>query len=138
MSPARFIELLRSRGPALQNWPEADRRAARRLLATSRRCRRAYLAALATDSSLEARVDPAVLSRLAAGVRNRMPAGPSAAAPKPFGRLWRSPAGWAALAACGLLGAWVGWHEPPLPQTPFLLAAAQITPLDGDPLDPAP
>jgi hypothetical protein len=137
MRPAQFLHLLHARGPALDSWPKPERRAGRQLLASSQRCRDAYLAALATDETLEAPVDPALLSRLTAGLRTRM--APDRRPPRStHSRTVRVPVGWAALAACGLLGAWVGWlAAPPSPQ-PYLLASVQIPALDADPLDAAP
>lgn len=81
--------------------------------------------ALAADETLEASVDPAVLSRLAAGLRSRMV--PDRRPPRSTHRqMVHVPVGWAALAASGLLGAWVGWlAAPPSPQ-PYLLASVQF------------
>lgn len=82
-------------------------------------------------------MEPALLSRLTAGLRTRM--APDRRPPrKTHSRTVRVPVGWAALTACGLLGAWVGWFAAPPPPRHYLLASAQITALDADPLDGAP
>ena len=91
-----------------------------------------YLAALVADPGLGETahtLDPALLARLHANVREQLAADFVTPA-----RAWPSPAlRWSALAACALLGIWIGWAEAPRP-APTLLAAVQLTPFS----DPAP
>jgi hypothetical protein len=142
MTPARFRALLRVRGPALELWPEDDRAAARLLMAVSRRCRSGYLEALEGDQTLDDSIDPALLARLRGGARQRI----ARNATPPERRVASSLAvsfRFGTLAACGLLGAWLGWRGiPPQPAphmlAPYLLAELQVTALDPGALDPAP
>ncbi len=83
--------------------------------------------ALETDPTLEAEVRslrPALTFRLTAGVQARI--GPVACpvrARRAFPLLGAS-----ALAACALMGVWVGWSADRAAPAPTLLAAVQITP----------
>jgi hypothetical protein len=153
MTPARFVTLLRVRGPALELWPEHDRVAARHLIAVSRRCRSGYLAALEGDQTLDDSIDPATFARLQDGTRRRLAQDgrhPQGARPRLARDAGKRLAGlpltaslrFGTLAACGLLGVWLGWRDmaqpsPDLP-APFLLAAVQATALDPGTPDSAP
>jgi len=64
-------------------------------------------------------VDPALVVRLTVGAGRRT-------RPRPA-------LGWSALAACALLGVWVGWTAADAAPAPTLLAAVQITPLADPP-----
>lgn len=133
LTPRRFARLLRQHGTDLAAWPPAEREGARRLMRWWPSARAGYLSALAADPELgrTARaLDPARLAHMHAAVRGKL-AAESAAAPLPT---WFSPGlRWGALAACALLGMWIGWAEAQQP-VPTLLAAVQLTPLS----DPAP
>ncbi len=84
--------------------------------------RERLLRALEADPTIEAEtraVDPALVARLTAGAARRT-------RPRPG-------LGWSALAACALLGLWVGWTAADAAPAPTLLAAVQITPLADPP-----
>lgn len=103
MTPRRFEWLLRVRGPALAVWPDGDRCAAFSLLRRSAQARAALADALAASDDPPAE-DLATLSRMQRGL------GAAIAARQAPARLAAS-ARWAALAACALLGAWLGTAE---------------------------
>ena len=130
MTPAQFRHRLAAHGPALEQWPDADRDAARLLLVRSARARRRLLAALAHDQSLDAPVDPAILARLAAGTRIRVARAPRTTRPRPPAII--VPLQCSALAACALLGIWLGRpdRQAAYPPGPAMLASMQITALD--------
>jgi len=127
-----FSRRLALRGPDLARWPESERQGALRRLGRSAAARRRYLAALDDDADLDAEaaaVDPAVTERLIAGARR----GIAAEAHRPM-HVWRVrlpvPAmRWSALAACAVLGVWVGWTASATAPPPTLLASVQITPM---------
>jgi hypothetical protein len=137
MIARRFSRGLALRGPDLARWPESERNAALRLLGRSAAARRRYLAALDADTALDAdaaAVDPAVTARLMAGAwrgiateAHRSPHEHSAHVthvrlPVPAMR-------WGALAACAVLGVWVGWTASATAPPSALLASLQITPM---------
>ncbi len=127
MTPARFRQRLRTHGPALERWPDAEE--ARQLLAASALSRRRFLAALADDPTLDAPVDPDILARLAEATRTGVTLAPRAVEPSWPGIV---PLQWSALAACALLGVWLGTpgRELAAPPAPTVLASLQITALD--------
>jgi len=132
MIGSRFSRHLALRGADFARWPESERQAALRLLRRSAAARRRYLAALDDDATLgadAAAVDPALTARLMAGARRGIADGIA-----PPRRAWRSPLPvpamrWGALAACAMLGVWVGWTASTTAPPPTLLASVQITPM---------
>jgi hypothetical protein len=132
----RFSRRLALRGPDLARWPESERSAALRLLRRSPVARRRYLAALDDDDAIDAEaaaVDPALTARLMAGARrgiagqaHRSRRARRVPLPVPAMR-------WGALAACAVLGVWVGWTASATAPPPTLLASVQLTPMDPPP-----
>jgi hypothetical protein len=136
MTRWRFSRWLALRGPDLARWPASERGAALRLLRRSAAARRRYLAALDDDAGIDAEaavLDPALTARLMAGARrgiadeaHRSRRARRVPLPVPAMR-------WGALAACAVLGVWVGWTASVTSPPPTLLASVQLTPMDPPP-----
>jgi hypothetical protein len=132
MIGSRFSRRLAQRGPDLAGWPESERKAALRLLRRSAAARRRYVAALDDDAGLgieAATVDPAVTARLMAGAWRGIAAEAHRSAPVRRIRLPVPAMRWSGLAACAVLGVWVGWTASAISPPPTLLASVQITPM---------
>lgn len=123
---ARFRALRAAYGTHLARWPEAERQAARELLASSEPARRE----LQEEAGVDGWLDRAQVPELDAAVLSRLLAVPSTA---PMPRrlrvkrraLWAPALGWAAAAAVGL---WLGAEssdesEPVVAELPALEAA---------------
>lgn len=137
MTRFRFARLLALRGPHIALWPEAERVPALRLLRRSGAMRRRLLIAIENDPVVAAEtaaVDPVIASRLLAAIRRAIPGtAPRAVRIRPGGA--PLPAiRWGALAACALLGVWVGWTADVSGPPATVLASLQLTPM----MDPAP
>jgi len=117
MTPRNFEWLLRLRGAALTEWPERERRAAITLLRGSAQARDALADALAREDDQDVEDEPA-LARLQLGLAAAI------AAQQAPTRL-AAGARWGALAACALLGAWLGAAQP------FDQPAAESDPLQA-------
>ena len=98
---------LRTRGPALHAWPDAERRAALALLRRNPCARRVLADALAAEDAPAP--DPHASCRMRSVVR-------AALSPAPVERGLR----WGALAAGLAAGLWVGLIEPASEQTGFV------------------
>lgn len=127
-----FSRRLALHGPDLAHWPESERNAALRLLRRSAAARRRYLAALDDDAGMGAEaaaVDPAVMARMMAGARRGVSIEAHRSEPIRHVRLPLPAMRWGALAACAVLGVWVGWTATAASPPPTLLASVQITPM---------
>jgi hypothetical protein len=106
MTPRRIEWLIRIYGPAIASWPEEERRAALALLRRSTRLREALADALACeDTPADDEGDGAALARMRGGLDAAIAARTSqarvAAGARTTMRL-------GALAACAVLGVWIG------------------------------
>ena len=137
MTRWHFSRRLALRGADLARWPESERGAALRLLHRSAAARRCYLAALDDDSGIDAEaaaLDPAVRARLMAGTRRGIAGAAHRSRHARPVRLAIPAMRWGALAACAVLGVWIGWTANAVAPPPTLLASVQLTPM----MDPAP
>ena len=110
MTPRRLEWLIRTYGPAIASWPEEERLAAFALLRRSARLRETLTEALAREDALvDDEDDGAALARMRSGldaaiaarmVQTRIAAQIASGA--------RTTARLSALAACAVLGVWVG------------------------------
>ncbi len=101
MTPRNLDWLIRLHGPALAAWPERERLAALALLRGSAQARSVLAEALAHDESAIEDEDAAALARMRGGLDDAI------AARMVPGRL-ASGARLGALAACAVLGIWLG------------------------------
>ena len=101
MTPRTLDWLIRLHGPALAAWPERERRDALALLRCSAQARSTLAAALADEDSAVEDEDTAALARMREGLDDAI------AARMVPARL-ASGARWSALAACAVLGIWLG------------------------------
>ena len=127
-----FSRRLALRGSDLARWPDSEGQAALRLLRRSAAARRRYLAALDDDGGLDAEaasLDPALMARLLAGARRGIAKEAPRSRDTARARLPLPAMRWGALAACALLGVWVGWTASVGAPPPTLLASVQITPM---------
>ncbi|MBN9562840.1 MAG: hypothetical protein J0H14_19260 [Alphaproteobacteria bacterium] len=131
------MQRLARHGSDMAHWPESERKAALRLLRRSAAARRRYLAALDDDPGMgaeAAQVDPAVIARMVAGARRATSVEVRRSASIRHIQLPLPAMRWGALAACAVLGVWVGWTATATAPPPTLLASVQITPmLDSSP-----
>jgi len=127
-----FSRRLARHGSDLARWPESERQAALRLLRRSAAARRRFLAALDDDGGLDAEaasLDPALTARLLAGARRGIADQVHRPRDTARARLPLPAMRWGALAACAVLGVWVGWTASAGVPPPTLLASVQITPM---------
>src|SRR5579875_695719 len=111
MTKRQLAARLRARGPALDLWPAVERESALALLARSARARRLLAdAAVANDDVPLPDEDPALASRLRAGLWQRLAARMPARAPQPRPVVFLR---WGALAASFILGVWLGLAAAP-------------------------
>ncbi len=132
-----FSRRLALRGPDLSRWPENERDAALNLLRRSGAARRHYLVALDDDPEIDVQagsLDRALTARLIAGTRRGITDGAYRSRRTPSVRLPLPAMRWGALAACAVLGVWVGWTASTTAPPVTLLASVQLTPMS----DPSP
>ena len=101
MTPRNLDWLIRLHGPALAAWPERERLDALALLRRSAQARSVLADALAQDEIAVEGEDAAALARMRGGLDDAI------AARMVPARL-ASGARWGALAACAMLGIWLG------------------------------
>ena len=127
MRPGAFARRLDARGPALNRWPEGERRAAEALLAASAEARALHRRALVLDAALRRGLpepDAAALDRLRTGVTWRIARAPL---PEPPGAARQlldrlrpaAPGAAGALAAALGCGLWLALAAPSPAEDPF-------------------
>lgn len=136
MTRIGFARLLALRGPDISSWPKGERGPALRLLRRSATARAHLLAAIEADPGIVAQspaADTALVERLLAGTMRSIDAGPVSRRPRRES-VTQPAIRWGALAACALLGIWVGWTAQSAAPPTTLLASVQLTPIT----DPGP
>lgn len=136
-----FARRLDAWGPALEQWPERERRAAEALLATSAEARALHGRARALDRALRdglPQPDTAAVARLRSGVARRIARAPLPAPPTFFQRLTDAlspavPAGCGALVAMASCALWLALAPPGAPAGDPL-APLQALPFTVEPL----
>ncbi len=126
MTPRTLDWLIRLHGPALAAWPERERLAALALLRRSAQARSVLAEALADDDASVEGEDAAALARMREGLDDAIAAHMMPA------RLALG-ARWGALAACAVLGIWLGAGQasagqPARGERDLLQAIASLSP----------
>ncbi|MBV9750249.1 MAG: hypothetical protein JO157_15695 [Acetobacteraceae bacterium] len=129
MTPRTLDWLIRLHGPALAAWPERERRDALALLRRSAQARSTLAAALADDAVTVEDDDAAALARMREGLDE-------AIAARMMPARFASGARWGALAACAMLGIWLGAGQASADQQghadrDLLQAIASLSPASG-------
>ncbi len=129
MTPRTLDWLIRLHGPALAVWPERERRDALALLRRSAQARSTLAAALAGDDLAAEEDDAAALARMQKGLDE-------AIAARMMPARLASGARWSALAACAVLGIWLGAGQASADQQgrgdrDLLQAIASLSPAFG-------
>ncbi len=128
MTPRTLDWLIRLHGPALAAWPDRERLEALRLLRHSAQARSMLAAALANDDAVDDE-DAAALARMREGLDQ-------AIAARMMPARLASGARWSALAACAVLGIWLGAGQASADQQDhgdrdLLQAIASLSPASG-------
>lgn len=136
-----FVRQLDARGPALEHWPERERRTAEALLAASAEARMLHGKARALDRSLRQNLpqpDAEAVARLRARVARQIACAPLPAPRTPLQHLMDAlspvvPAGCGALVAMASCALWLALAPPGAPAGDPL-APLQTLPFTAEPL----